>query len=80
MTPGDGPTLELIQYINPPPSDRPTEERNVLGASHVAFTCEDIQGTFDLLMSAGRQGAEPSAGGRPRPVAVLPPRTPRATG
>ncbi len=59
MTPGDGPTLELIQYINPPPSDRPTEERNVLGASHVAFTCEDMQGTFDLLMSRGAKELNP---------------------
>ncbi|MDP6715239.1 MAG: VOC family protein, partial [SAR202 cluster bacterium] len=30
----EGHILELIQYINPPSADRPTEERAVLGASH----------------------------------------------
>ena len=39
---GDAPTIELIQYLNPLPSERPTEERSVLGAGHVAFDVDDI--------------------------------------
>ena len=31
-TENDGHLLELIEYIQPPPADRPTEERNVLAA------------------------------------------------
>ena len=29
--------LELIQYVNPAPHERPTEERNVLGAAHLSL-------------------------------------------
>lgn len=34
---GNGHALELIQYIRPQGAERPTEERNTLGASHLAF-------------------------------------------
>ena len=59
VSPGEGPTLELIQYINPSAANRPTEERAVLGASHVAFTCEGIQETFDHLISKGAKQMNP---------------------
>ena len=52
---GGGHKLELIQYMNPEPSDRPTEERNVLGASHLAFMVDDMQTTFERIISSGGQ-------------------------
>ena len=56
---GDGPTLELIQYVNPPPADRPTEERSVLGASHLAFNVEGMEETYELLVSRGAKKLNP---------------------
>ena len=38
---GDGHFLELIQYFNPIASDRPTNERAVLGGSHLAFNVDN---------------------------------------
>ncbi len=64
---GDGTTLELLQYLEPPPAERPTEERAVLGGSHVAFDVEDIQGVFQRLLSHGARKLNPpveSAPGR----------------
>ncbi len=52
---GGGHKLELIQYMNPEPTDRPTEERNVLGASHLAFMVDDMQATFERILSGGGQ-------------------------
>ena len=40
---GGGHILELIQYLNPPPSERPTTERNVIGTPHVAILVDDIE-------------------------------------
>ena len=56
---GEGHVLELIQYVNPPPSERPTQERNVLGASHLSFLVEDIQKTFESLVSRGARKLNP---------------------
>lgn len=52
---GNGHKLELIQYVNPKPSERPTEERNVLGASHLAFMVDDMQDTFERIVASGGQ-------------------------
>ena len=52
---GDGCVLGLIQYINPGPGRRPTEERSVLGGSHVAFNVEDISRTYEDLLRGGAQ-------------------------
>lgn len=49
----EGHILELIQYINPQSAERPTEERAVLGASHLAFNVTDMQATFAKLLEAG---------------------------
>jgi len=49
----DGHFLELIQYINPLSAERPTEERAVLGASHLAFNVTDMDATFARLLEAG---------------------------
>ncbi|HJO83718.1 MAG: VOC family protein [SAR202 cluster bacterium] len=49
----DGHVLELIEYVNPSSASRPTTERAVLGASHIAFNVTDIEGTFDRLIAAG---------------------------
>jgi catechol 2,3-dioxygenase-like lactoylglutathione lyase family enzyme len=56
---GNGHTLELIQYIRPAGAERPTEERNVLGASHIAFRVDDIEGTFRHLVKSGMQKLNP---------------------
>ena len=50
---GDGHVLELIQYVHPVGAERPTDERNTLGATHLAFDVEDIQQTFEQLNSRG---------------------------
>lgn len=48
-----GHVLELIEYVNPVSGERPTEERAVLGASHLAFNVTDIEGTFQRLLDNG---------------------------
>ena len=45
--------LELIEYLNPVSTERPTQERAVLGASHLAFNVTDIEGTFQRLLDSG---------------------------
>ena len=41
----DGHILELLEYVNPVSTERPTNERAVLGASHLAFNVTDIART-----------------------------------
>lgn len=53
---GNGHILELIQYISPPPHGRQTEERNTLGAGHLAFDTDDIWATYEDIR---RRGAAP---------------------
>ena len=53
--------LELILYLSPPPNARPTEERNVTGATHLAFQVDDIQATFRRLVSNGAREMNPPA-------------------
>ena len=60
--------LELIQYVNPAPGQRPTSERSVIGGSHLAFAVDDIQATYKSLSRAGAQTLNP-------PIAVAPGRT-----
>lgn len=55
----EGHILELIEYINPQSAQRPTEERAVLGASHLAFNVTDIQETFAKLLEAGAKELNP---------------------
>ena len=55
----EGHILELIEYINPQSAQRPTEERAVLGASHLAFNVTDMQETFAKLLEAGAKELNP---------------------
>lgn len=48
-----GHILELIEYVRPVSTERPTEERAVLGASHLAFNVTDIEGTLKRLLDNG---------------------------
>lgn len=61
LSTGDSHSLELIQYINPAPTERPTEERNALGASHLAFNVDNIEETFERLVSEGARKLNPPA-------------------
>ena len=36
----DGHVIELIQYVRPEVAERPTQERAVLGGSHIAFNVD----------------------------------------
>ena len=49
----EGHQLELIQYVNPHAAERPTEERSVLGATHLAFDVEDIDRAYEELVARG---------------------------
>ncbi len=55
----DGHHLELLQYLNPQPSERPTEERASLGASHLAFNVEGLQEDFERLIANGAKQLNP---------------------
>ena len=57
----EGHILELIQYVHPPGSERATEERSTLGGTHLAFNVEDIEQTFQQLVSNGVRGLNPPA-------------------
>ncbi len=65
---GGAHTLELIQYLNPPSDARPTEERSVLGASHLAIQVEDIEDIFQRMIAGGARGLNP-------PIELAPGRT-----
>jgi catechol 2,3-dioxygenase-like lactoylglutathione lyase family enzyme len=58
-------SIELIQYANPPPDDRPTEERAVLGGSHICFDVDDIEEAHLAIVAGGAVGLNP-------PVEVAP--------
>ena len=68
LSAGDGHMLELIQYIHPPGADRPSDDRNTLGASHLAFDVDDIEATFRHLVGNGALKLNP-------PVELQPGRT-----
>ena len=58
-TDNNGHLLELIEYIQPPSANRPTEERSVLGGSHLAFNVDDINKTYQDLISRGARKLNP---------------------
>ena len=58
---GNGHTLELIQYVHPTGTARHTDERNTLGASHLAFNVLNME----QLVSHGARRLNP-------PVEVMP--------
>lgn len=65
MAVGDGSVLELLQYFEPTPAERTTEERSVHGASHVAFDVKDIQDTYEKLLQNGAHELNPPIEGAP---------------
>lgn len=58
---GNGHILELIQYLNPPPAERPTEERNIIGAPHLAIQVDDIEAVQRRLVQGGAKPINPAA-------------------
>ena len=56
-----GQALELIEYVNPPPEERPTEARNVLGATHFALQVDDIEVMYEKLAASGARPINPPA-------------------
>ena len=65
MAADSGPVLELIQYVSPAPAPRPTEERSVIGASHVCFEVDDVEEAYRRVLAAGGRAINP-------PVEVVP--------
>ena len=49
----NGQVLELVQFLQPQPGQRPTEERAVLGVSHLAFDVDNIDETLCHLIEHG---------------------------
>ena len=56
---GGGHALELIQYVNPPPEELPTDERNRIGAAHIALQVEDIHTVYERLRDGGARVINP---------------------
>ena len=54
-----GHNLELIQYLSPSSGQRPTEERSVLGATHLCIQVDDIEKTFQTLVNNGATKLNP---------------------
>lgn len=53
--------LELIEYVRPSSTERASEERAIIGGSHVAFIVDDIQAAFDRVMANGAIEMNPPA-------------------
>ena len=68
LSAGGDHVLELIQYVHPPGADRPSDDRNTLGASHIAFDVDAMQATFRHLVDNGALEPNP-------PVELVPGRT-----
>ena len=66
--PGGEHMFELIQYLNPLSGERPTEERSVLGGSHLGFLVDDIGAAFDRIAASDARILNP-------PTDVAPGRT-----
>ena len=68
LTGDDGHTLELIQYMNPEGTPRQQDqqyERRLIGATHLAFIVDDVNATYERLISMGGQKMNPPAQVRP---------------
>ncbi len=61
-------SLELIKYLSPTPAERPTNERSVLGASHLAIQVDNIAELFQAAVDNGATSLNP-------PTEVAPGRT-----
>ena len=65
MSTRDDHVFHFLQYLNPPQVERPTEERNVRGATHLAFAVDDIEETYHAIIGQGATKLNP-------PVEVAP--------
>ena len=54
--------LELIEYVTPPSAPWPTEERSVLGGTHLCMSVSDIDETFKKITSNDSIKMNPPAG------------------
>jgi lactoylglutathione lyase len=59
LSAGDGHLLELIEYANPPSTSRLSRQRNGLGATHLGFNVDDIEKTYQHLISNGAKKLNP---------------------
>ena len=57
---GDGHKLELVQYLSPA-SGNPTVNRNDLGAAHLAFFVDDLDGFYETTSKKGLKYNNPPA-------------------
>ncbi len=51
--------LEFIEYCNPEVLERYTQERAVIGGTHVAFDVDDIHSTYQKLLDKGANKLNP---------------------
>lgn len=58
---GEAHFLELIEYVRPQSVQRASEERAIIGGSHVAWIVDDIQETFREVTANGAQMMNPPA-------------------
>ena len=65
MWTGSGHILELIRYVNPAARRRPTEERSVVGGTHLAFQVDDVESVLQRMVENGARPVNP-------PVEVAP--------
>lgn len=56
---GDGHKLELIEYVNPPARGRQSDERSVIGGSHLCFQVDNIDVMFNRLVENGAKKMNP---------------------
>ena len=54
-----GHILELIEYVRPPASARPSDERAMIGASHICFDVDDIDSAFQEMIANGAKQLNP---------------------
>ena len=71
LSAGDGHALELLHYVHPPGADRPSEERNTLGATHLAFDVDYMDATFQHLIDRGARQLNPPVEIRGRKVCYM---------
>jgi catechol 2,3-dioxygenase-like lactoylglutathione lyase family enzyme len=49
----EGLAVELLHYVTPAPTGRPSEHRNQLGLTHLSFYVDDVNVTAASLVAAG---------------------------
>lgn len=49
----EGLAVELLFYVTPAPTGKPSEHRNQLGLTHLSFYVDDVDATAAVLVAAG---------------------------